>query len=187
MDILKEFTPVLTGWLIGLFSVFFFRRNKQTEYSMKLAEEAIEKVYNPILIGIEQNPRHFDGYEGLYFEEIEDIKNRFYENRHLVDEKLLSMIWKFEEEYRYVQEYYFLNEPYTSTSDVKDFEEYIFDQKREFLNHLIFVRKKQLKNLGFSTKLKPNFYEQIRSKLILPSYEKLHKRIKFRRIRRKRN
>ena len=188
IDAFKEFAPILTGitgLLVAFLSGFFFKKNKQTEYSMKLAEEAIEKIYNPILIEIEQNPRHFDGYDGLDFEEIEDIKKRFFKHRHLVDEKLLSMIWQFEEEYRYVQEYYFLSKQYASTDNVNNFEEHKFDQKREFFDHLIFVRKKHLKNLGFSTKIKPSIYEKLNNKLLSPLYESILRRKRFRQIRKR--
>ena len=181
IDTFKEFAPVLTtftGLLIAFMSGFFFKKNKQTEYAMKLAEEAIEKVYNPILIRIEQNSRHYDGYEGLSFEEIEEIKKRFYQHRHLVDEKLLSMIWGFEEEARYRSQY--------APEDIDYYDSDMFDEDGEFFYHLKFVRAKHLKVLGFSTRIHPSFIERIEKKInfsaLLMKLRRRHRRFLRRKL-----
>lgn len=186
IDTFKEFAPVLTaltGLLVAFFSGFFFRRNKQTEYAMKLAEEAIEKIYNPILIGIEQNPKHYDGYEGLSFEEIEEIKNLFYLHRHLVDEGLLSMIWRFEDEARYRPQY--------APEDIDYYDFDTFDEDREFFNHLKFVRAKHLKVLGFPTKIQPSFFERIGKNIsynaFLMKLRRRHRRFLRRKLKKRHN
>lgn len=176
IDNIKEFATIFTGFtglLIAFLSGFFFKKNKQTEYSMKLAEIAIEKVYNRVLVFIEDNIYHSDGYEGLTFDEVQKIKNMFLEHRHLVDDVLWDMIWRFEENEINRQEYLYFN---NIRIDAKD-KEYMYDQDREFLERLTFVRNKHLKNLGFSTHVKPNVYEKL-----MMAYKKLQNKIRKYRI-----
>ena len=169
IDAFKEFAPILTGitgLLVAFLSGFFFKKNKQTEYSMKLAEIAVEKVYNRALVFIEDSVNYSDGYEGLTLNEVQKIKEIFLKHRHLVDDMLWNMIWSFEEEYRNREEYFELNKIHLDEKA----KEYKYDQNREFLERLKFVRKKHLKNLGFSTYMKPNVLE-----VMMITYERVQK------------
>lgn len=145
------FFTAITGLLVAFLSGVLFRKNKQTEYAMKLTEESIEKIYNPILLMIEKNSINNDGYDGLTFQEIQKIKTIFYDHRHLADEGLLETIIRFEEEAKHRYGY--------DKKDKSYFEIDIYDVNREFFHNLLYVRNNHLKRLGFSNCIKPSFKE----------------------------
>ncbi|WP_029334624.1 hypothetical protein [Exiguobacterium aurantiacum] len=112
---------------------------------MKLSEKAIEEVYNPIIVKIEKDAIN-DGfsYEGLSANDLVDIDEIFSKNRHLVEESLLNILWKYQEDVHFE-----LSTLYSNEESQITFKDKFLDSNHEFLNELKKVRNFHLKRIGF--------------------------------------
>ncbi|MCT4782127.1 MULTISPECIES: hypothetical protein [Exiguobacterium] len=145
LEISKVLSPIITVGLAAFLAARYYFKNKQVDYSMKLSEKAIEEVYNPIIVKIEKDAIN-DGfsYEGLSANDLVDIDEIFSKNRHLVEESLLNILWKYQEDVHFE-----LSTLYSNEESQITFKDKFLDSNHEFLNELKKVRNFHLKRIGF--------------------------------------
>lgn len=145
LEISKILSPIVTVGLAAFLTARYYFKNKQVDYSMKLSEKAIEEIYNPLIVKIEKDAIN-DGfsYEGLSAQDLMIIDKIFSKNRHLVEESLLNILWKYQEEVHFEFSTLYGNEHPRLSYDEK-----FLDSNHEFLNELKRVRNFHLKQIGF--------------------------------------
>ncbi|MDX5980035.1 hypothetical protein SIL77_01980 [Exiguobacterium profundum] len=145
LELSKILSPIITVGLAAFLTARYYLKNKQVDYSMKLSEKAIEEVYNPIIVKIEKEAVN-DGfsYEGLSADDLVAIDEIFSKNRHLVEESLLNILWKYQEDVHFEFSTLYGNEESQITSKDK-----FLDSNHEFLNEIKRVRNFHLKRIGF--------------------------------------
>lgn len=145
LEISKVLSPIITVGLAAFLTARYYFKNKQVDYSMKLSEKAIEEVYNPIIVKIEKDAIN-DGfsYEGLSANDLVTIDKIFSKNRHLVEDSLLNILWKYQEDVHFELSTMYGNEESQISSEDK-----FLDSNHEFLNELKKVRNFHLKRIGF--------------------------------------
>ncbi|WP_214774996.1 hypothetical protein [Exiguobacterium sp. s37] len=145
LELSKILSPIITVGLAAFLTARYYLKNKQVDYSMKLSEKAIEEVYNPIIVKIEKEAVN-DGfsYEGLSADDLVAIDEIFSKNRHLVEESLLDILWKYQEDVHFEFSTLYGNEESQIT-----FKDKFLDSNHEFLNEIKRVRNFHLKRIGF--------------------------------------
>lgn len=145
LEVIKILSPILTVGIATFLTARYYFKNKQVDYSMKLSEKAIEEVYNPLIVKIEKESIN-DGfsYEGLSANDLLIIDEIFSRNRHLVENSLLHILWKYQEEVHFEFSSLYGSEKPRLTLDEK-----FLDSNYEFLNELKRVRNFHLKRIGF--------------------------------------
>lgn len=143
IEIGKIFSPLLAVVVGACMAAYFYSKNKRVDYGLKLAEKALEEVYNPIITKLEKESQNPDfGYEGLSAIDLKEIGEIFSNNRHLVHDDLMNILWQYEEDiHRYL----------TGDGKKEKFPQYIkvLDGDSKFYKELTRIRKEHLKNIGF--------------------------------------
>lgn len=143
LEIVKAVGPIITVVIAAVLAARYYHRNKIVDYSLKLSEDALVKVYNPILVKVESDTRNPDfAYEGLSSEDLDEIEKIFMENRHLVDNKLLSLLW----EYQMISHEFLTVD---KRGDERGKYERFLDHDKKFISRIKEIRNWHLKRIGF--------------------------------------
>lgn len=143
IDMIKVLLPVtLTAFLAAI----FYFRNKQVDYSLKLSEKALDQIYDPIILLIEKkiSENNFV-YEGITFRDLEEIESIISKNRHLVDDKMMAVVTKYQKEFHSVSANHY------NGRDPGGFlaEQELFDPNQEVYKTAKEIQIEHLKKMGY--------------------------------------